>query len=193
MIGHFGMFAGPDAYNAYADFLQNLGALKWIARGGLLAVFVIHLGMAIRLVALNRAARPVRYAIYRPQVANLAGRSMAWTGIVILAFVIYHLVHFTFGQIQPDTFHRLDHAGRYDAYGMFVAGFREPWIYASYAVAIALLSTHLAHGAVSWLQSLGVRHPKYDRLIAALGPALTGLLFLGYLAPPTAVLLGMIG
>jgi succinate dehydrogenase / fumarate reductase, cytochrome b subunit len=192
MLGHLGMFAGRDAYNAYAHTLQGLGALKWIARGGLLAIFVVHVAMAIRLVALNRAARPVGYAVYRPVNATAAGRTMAWTGVVVLAFIIYHLIHFTFGLVQPTYFHTLDPLERYDAYTMFVRGFQSWPIYISYLVAIALLSAHLSHGAVSWLQSLGLRHPKYDGAVRAIGPALTLILFVGYMAPPTAVALGMI-
>ena len=190
MIGHLSMFAGRDAYNAYAHTLQSLGAVKWIVRGGLLAIFVLHVAMAIRLVAINRAARPVPYVVYRPVSATVAGRTMAWTGVIVLAFVIYHLVHFTFGMVQPEYFHTLDPLKRYDAYTMFVRGFQSVPIYVSYLVAIALLSTHLSHGAISWLQSLGLRHPKYDRLVRAGGPALTAILFLGYMAPPTAILLG---
>lgn len=190
MIGHLSMFAGRDAYNAYAHTLQSLGAVKWIVRGGLLAIFVLHVAMAIRLVAINRAARPVPYVVYRPVSATVAGRTMAWTGVIVLAFVIYHLVHFTFGMVQPEYFHTLDPLKRYDAYTMFVRGFQSVPIYLSYLVAIALLSTHLSHGAISWLQSLGLRHPKYDRLVRAGGPALTAILFLGYMAPPTAILLG---
>lgn len=192
MLGHLGMFSGQDAYNAYAHFLQSLGGPKWIARGGLLAVFVIHVASALRLVARNRAARPVAYAVYKPVRSTLMSRTMAMTGLVLLAFIIYHLLHFTLGQIQPDYFHKLDLAGRYDAYSMFVRGFMNPGIYASYLVAILLLSLHLGHGASSWLQSLGLRHPKYSPKLDLLGPALSVILFLGYMAPPTAVLLGLI-
>jgi succinate dehydrogenase / fumarate reductase, cytochrome b subunit len=192
MLGHLGVLIGRDTYNDYAATLQGLGALKWITRGGLLAIFVLHVAMALRLVALNRAARPVKYAVYRPTRASAAGRSMAWTGVIVLAFIVYHLIHFTFGLVQPEAFHRLDDAKRIDAYGMFVHGFQSLPIYVSYLIAIALLSVHLAHGAVSWLQSLGMRHPKYDRLFAAFGPGLTAILFVGYMVPPTAVLLGIV-
>jgi len=192
MLGHLGMFGGRDAYNSYAHTLQGLGALKWIARGGLLGIFIIHVAMAIRLVALNRAARPVRYAVYRPVMSTAAGRSMAMSGVVVLAFIVYHLIHFTFGMIQPEYFHTLDPAKRFDAYTMFVRGFQSLPIYLSYLVAIALLAAHLSHGAVSWLQSLGLSHPKYDRQIRAVGPALTAILFFGYMAPPTAILLGLL-
>lgn len=192
MLGHLGVLISRDTYNNYAATLQGLGALKWIARGGLLAIFVLHVAMALRLVALNRAARPVKYAVYRPTRASAAGRSMAWTGVIVLAFIVYHLIHFTFGLVQPEAFHQLDDAKRIDAYGMFVYGFQSLPIYVSYLVAIALLSVHLAHGAVSWLQSLGMRHPKYDRVFAVFGPGLTALLFVGYMLPPTAVLLGIV-
>jgi succinate dehydrogenase / fumarate reductase, cytochrome b subunit len=117
---------------------------------------------------------------------------MAMTGLLLLAFIIYHLLHFTLGQIQPEYFHKLDMAGRYDAYSMFVRGFQNPIIFASYLVAILMLSSHLGHGASSWLQSLGLRHPKYSPTLDKTGPLLSAILFVGYMAPPTAVLLGVI-
>ncbi len=190
MLGHLGMFKGQDAYNSYAHFLQSLGGPKWLARGGLLAVFALHVGSGLRLASANRAARPVAYAVYKPVRSTVASRTMAMTGLVVLAFIIYHLLHFTLGMVQPAYFHQLDPIGRYDAYSMFVYGFKNVGIYASYLVAILLLSMHLGHGASSWLQSLGVRHPKYK--LDKLGPALSAILFLGYMAPPTAVLLGLI-
>lgn len=192
MIGHFGMFSGQDAYNAYAHFLQGLGGLKWLARGGLLGIFILHVATAIRLVMINRAARPVPYAAYKPVRSTAASRTMALTGLTLLAFIIYHLLHFTLGQIQPTYFHQLDWAGRYDAYSMYVRGFQNVGIFASYTVAMLLLAMHLGHGASSWLQSLGLRHPKYSPALDKLGPALSVILFLGYMAPPTAVLVGLI-
>lgn len=192
MVGHLGMFGGPDTYNGYAHFLQGLGAIKWLARAGLLAIFVLHIATAIRLVMINRAARPVAYAAYKPVRSTAASRTMALTGLTILAFVIYHLLHFTIGLVQPEYFHTLDPLERYDAYSMFVHGFQNVGIYISYAVAILLLSFHLGHGASSWLQSLGLRHPKYSAINDRLGPVLSLILFFGYMAPPTAVIVGLI-
>lgn len=191
MIGHLQMFGGQDMYNGYANFLQTLWEVKWPARAGLIGVFVVHLASAIRLVSLNRAARPVKYVKYQPVRSSVAGRTMAVTGIVILLFVVFHLAHFTFGSVQPDYFHLPDGHGRHDAYTMFVRAFQNPAMYAVYFVAILLLSAHLAHGASSWLQSLGLRHPKY-KWTDKVGPVLTVVLFLGYMAPPTAVLLNII-
>ena len=187
MLGHLQMFGGRDMYNAYAHFLQELWEVKWPVRVGLLALVVIHVATAMWLVARNRAARPTPYAVYRPVVSSRAGRTMALSGLVVLVFLIFHILHFTLGEIQPAYFHVLDPTKpRWDAYAMFVHGFQNPGIYATYLVGIALLATHLGHGAASWLQSLGLRDPKLatDKLggIVAIG------LFVGYMVPPTAVL-----
>lgn len=191
MLGHLQMFGGQEMYNAYAHFLQDLWEVKWPTRVGLLALLIIHMVVAIGLVAKNRAARgPVGYARYKPVVSSPVGRAMAWTGLALFAFLAFHILHFTVGQVQPGYFHVMDPKERWDAYSMFVHGFQNKAIYLIYLVGMAMLAMHLGHGAASWLQSLGLRHPKYpyDRL----GPALAVVLFVGYMVPPTAVVLGII-
>jgi succinate dehydrogenase / fumarate reductase, cytochrome b subunit len=190
MLGHLQMFGGPDVYNRYAHFLQELWEVKWPVRVGLLAVLTVHVVVAIGLVAQNRAARPSRYAKYTPVVSSAVGRAMAATGLAVFAFLAFHILHFTLGQVQPRSFHLPDAQGRWDAYAMFVHGFQSPAIYGVYLAGVALLAGHLGHGAASWLQSLGLRHPKYptDRL----GPGLGAILFIGYMVPPTAVLVGIL-
>jgi succinate dehydrogenase / fumarate reductase cytochrome b subunit len=190
MLGHLQMFGGQDMYNAYAHFLQDLWEVKWPVRLGLVGLLVVHVVFAIALVAKNRAARPVGYARYRPRVSSAVGRAMALSGLVVLAFLIFHILHFTLGGVQPKYFHVPDHEGRWDAYSMYVHAFRQPGMYVAYLVGIALLAAHLGHGASSWLQSLGLRHPKYegDRL----GTIVAAVLFVGYMVPPTAVLVHVI-
>lgn len=190
MVGHLIMFQGSDAYNAYAAQLQSLGALKWIARGGLLVLVTLHIAGAMRTLALSRAARPTAYVRYEPRRSTVASRTMRLTGMVLFVFIAFHLAHFTFGAVQPEAYGHLDQAQRHDAYRMFVAGFQNVGLFAVYLVAIALLASHLAHGASSWLVTLGVSHPKYDGAIAKLGPAIGVILFIGYMAPPLAVLIG---
>jgi succinate dehydrogenase / fumarate reductase cytochrome b subunit len=182
MIGHLQMFGGRAVYNAYATFLQDLWEVKWPVRAGLLAVLIIHVVTAIGLVAKNRAARPKRYAMYRPVVSSIIGRTMALTGLVVLAFLVFHIWHFTISPHRPPE--------GFDTYGMYVHAFRNPLIYGLYLIGIAKLAAHLGHGASSWLQSLGWRHPKYPT--DALGPIVAIGLFIGYMTPPTAVLLGAI-
>lgn len=192
MVSHLQMFGGPALYNTYANFMQSLWEIVWPSRIALLALVGIHVAFAISLTVRNRAARPVGYARYVPRVASRAGRAMALTGSVVFVFLAFHILHFTVGVVQPATFHAPAPAGHgaYDAYAMFVAGFQHPLLYAVYLAGIGLLSLHLGHGATSWLQSLGWRHPKYraDRL----GPVIAAVLFVGYMLPPTAVLVGVI-
>lgn len=190
MLGHLQMFGGPEMYNTYAHFLQSLWEVKWPVRLGLIALLVIHIVLALGLVAKNRAARPVGYAKYKPVISSAVGRSMAWTGLAVFAFLAFHILHFTVGQVQPGYFHTLDPKNRYDAYSMFIHGFQNPAIYGVYLAGILLLAMHLGHGAASWLQSLGWRHPKYP--VDKLGTALSVFLFVGYMVPPTAVLLGLL-
>lgn len=179
MLGHLQMFGGPEMYNKYARFLQALWEVKWPVRAGLIGLLVLHVVLALGLVARNRAARPVGYAVYRTKRASAVGRSMALTGLVVLAFLIFHIYHFTLSPTHPG-----------DAYTMFVVAFQNVVLYVVYLVGILLLSLHLGHGGSVWLQSLGWRHPKYptDRL----GPVIATILFLGYMIPPTAVLVGLI-
>jgi succinate dehydrogenase / fumarate reductase cytochrome b subunit len=190
MLGHLQMFGGPDMYNAYAHFLQNLWEVKWPVRVGLLVLLVVHVATALWLVMKNRAARPERYAVWRPVTSSVMGRTMAWTGMALFAFLAFHILHFTVGATGTEHFHVMDPKERWDAYGMFIAGFQSPAIYGVYLAGMVLLALHLGHGAASWLQSLGWRHPKYptDRL----GKPIAAFLFVGYMVPPTAVLLGFI-
>jgi succinate dehydrogenase / fumarate reductase cytochrome b subunit len=190
MVGHLQMFGGPAMYNKYAAFLQNLWEVKWPVRFGLVGLLILHVVLALSLVARNRAARPVPYALYRPMRAGIAGRSMAWTGLALFAFLSFHIIHFTVGMVQPDHFHTTDPQGRIDAYTMFVRGFQNVGIYVTYLAGMILLAMHLGHGAASWLQSLGLRHPKYPA--DKLGTPIAAFLFVGYMLPPTAVLVGLI-
>lgn len=190
MVGHLQMFGGRDMYNTYAHFLQSLWEVKWPVRAGLLGLLIVHIVVAIGLVAKNRGARPERYAKYKPVVSSAAGRAMALTGLVVFVFIAFHIIHFTIGWVQPEAFHTLDPKKRYDAYSMFVYGFQNPAIYGVYLAGMGLLALHLGHGAASWLQSLGLRHPKYP--VDRLGPIIAVVLFIGYMAPPTAVLVGLI-
>jgi succinate dehydrogenase / fumarate reductase cytochrome b subunit len=175
MVGHLQMFGGRDLYNDYANFLQDLWEVTWPVRVGLLGLLTLHVVLAIGLVTKNRAARPIDYAVFRAARSSFVGRSMAFTGVVILAFLIFHILHFTISPAYPR-----------DAYTRYVMAFHQPVYYAIYFTGILLLSMHLGHGASSWLQSLGWRHPKYPA--DKIGPAIAVFLFVGYMIPPTAIL-----
>jgi succinate dehydrogenase / fumarate reductase cytochrome b subunit len=118
---------------------------------------------------------------------------MLLTGLVVLAFVIYHLLHFTFGVIDHADFKLQlapDSRGYHDVAAMVVGGFAQPLISLSYIVAQLVLGLHLWHGAASWLQSLGLNHPRYARLVEGFGVAYTGVVVLGNCSIPLSILLG---
>jgi succinate dehydrogenase / fumarate reductase cytochrome b subunit len=115
------------------------------------------------------------------------------SGIVVLAFIVYHLAHFTLGLTHPDHKAMVDALGRPDVYSMVVLGFQQPIVALSYIVAMTLLWFHLNHGASSLFKSLGLRHPKYNTMLDKVGPAVATLVVGGNIAMPLAILAGIIG
>lgn len=192
MLGHLQMFAGQDKYNSYAKMLQSLGPILWLVRLALLAFFVIHVRFAIQVTIENRKARPIPYYNQKTQVASLASRTMIVSGIVVIAFVIYHLLHFTMRVTHPEYANMIDPQGRPDVYGMMIAAFKEPVLLISYLVAVGLLCFHLSHGIFSVLQTLGLNHPKLDKKVKLASQALSALLFIGYAIVPIAIFINVI-
>jgi succinate dehydrogenase / fumarate reductase cytochrome b subunit len=192
LLGNLQMFLGQDAVNSYAQGLRDLGPLLWVVRIGLLVVFLAHIATGIRLANANENARPVAYQKPHTIRATPASRSMALTGIVILAYVLFHLAHLTFGVIYPDYADLVDAQGRHDVYSMAVLGFQEWWLTGTYLIAMGVLGLHLRHGISSFFQTLGLNHPRYNPVIEKLGPAGGGLIVLGYVSIPLGVLAGII-
>ena len=193
MIGNLKVFQGPDAINAYAYFLKHsLGALLWIARAGLLAIFVLHIALVIRLHHRAVAARPVPYQFPGSVRATVASRTMKWTGIVVGLFTLYHLAHFTLGWLHGVDLGRLDSQGRADVYYMVVAGFSNPVIAGLYVAAQLALFVHLLHGTQSAFQTLGLKNRRFAGLIWWLGFLIALAVLVGNLAIVLGVLLGWV-
>src|ERR1700686_4510038 len=131
LLGNLQVFLGPDVINRYGNFLQTNLELVWPARIGLLVIVLLHIWAAIKLSAENRAARPQPYAQYQVVAASYASRAMLMSGLIILAFIIYHLLHFTV-QLQAlnltgKSFAELEDAkNQHDIFAMIVLGFRNP-------------------------------------------------------------------
>jgi succinate dehydrogenase / fumarate reductase cytochrome b subunit len=208
MTGNLLLFKGRDALNSYALFLKDRGALLWGARIGLLVAFVLHIFLAVRLTLRNRAARPERYVYEDTVQATFASRTMIWSGLALLAFVIFHLLHYTFGAIfatAPDGTNFLDlteslaqatprdPARRHDVYAMTVYGFRNVPVSIIYIVAQLFLGLHLWHGIASTFQSLGWNSPRWNPLITTIGRALAVILTIGNISMPLAVMFRLIG
>jgi succinate dehydrogenase / fumarate reductase cytochrome b subunit len=192
MLGNLQIFLGQDALNHYGELLRTLPEALWAVRLGLLAAVVLHVVFALRLTAQNRAARPTRYAKTHAIQVGLAPRTLIWTGAVVAAFVVYHLLHFTFRTTHPEFQHMVDAHGRHDVYRMVIEGFRAPWISLFYAVANGLLAVHLSHGVSSAFQTLGLSNARWRPLFERTGPAIAWIVFLGNLSIPAAVMLGVL-
>lgn len=192
LIGNLQVFAGPEAINSYAQTLKDLGPLLWVARGGLIVLFVTHLTLALQLNRTNQMARPIAYAKADTIKATLTSRTMVLSGLLILLYVIYHLLHFTIHIIDPSYTALLDAQGRHDVYQMIIAGFSHPVITTTYLLAMFVLAAHLHHGASSVFQTLGLNNGKYRPITSLIGPALAFLVFVGYGSIPVGVMLGWI-
>lgn len=182
MIGNLKLFLGPEgrgdnpnqpALNVYGEWLRDLGTpalphtvLLWVGRFGLLVMFVAHVVLVAMLSWRNRAARPQRYAKTAHVQANPASLMMKWGGVTILAFLVFHLAHFTWG-VSPDIEFR-----RGDPYGNVLQAFyHRPWMGAIYLVAMVALAGHIYHGIYSTAQTLGVNRARRERLIRRIATA----------------------
>ena len=176
---------GTWALDAYGRVLHELGAggAIWVARAGLLAAFAAHLGAAWMLTRRSWNARPVGYRQWNAKQSTYASRTMRVTGPIVLLFVVYHLLHLTWGSVHPD----------YRAGGVHhnvTTGLAAPLTAGVYVVAVLALGVHLYHGIWSLLQTLGLAHPRYDALRRAAAAAFAALVVLGNVSIPIAALAG---
>ncbi|MDA9831356.1 succinate dehydrogenase cytochrome b subunit [Akkermansiaceae bacterium] len=193
LTGNLLIFAGRDAFNDYAQFLHEVfhGAGVWIARIGLLACFVAHVWFTILLTRENKTARK-KYAHQATVQAPKSSLIMIWSGLTILAFIIFHLLHFTvkagtdyasFMQVMPDG------SERHDAWKMVIVGFSNPLVAIFYIIAMTLLCSHLSHGVASIFQTLGLRTKKTAGPINVLSRIYAIVIYLGFISIPLAILL----
>ena len=190
MLGNLQIFLGPEQINKYGAFLQGLGELLWAARLALLAMVGAHLVFTIQLTRENRAARPVKYAVSGYQASTRASRTMIVSGLILLCFIVFHLLHFTAQKIDPSFATLHDAQGRHDVYRMMILGFKSKWASVFYIVGMFLLCQHLSHGIVSFPQTLGLNSKKLEGFWKKLGPAWAWVVFAGYISIPVAVLAG---
>jgi succinate dehydrogenase / fumarate reductase cytochrome b subunit len=196
MAGNLKIFAGEAAYNGYAEGLRTFGAPflghgqgLWIARLVLLASVVLHIVAATQLARRSWAARPSRYAMKESLKTNYAARTMRWSGVIIVVFVIYHLLHFTFGVTGLPAGQRFDPA---NVYRNVVGGFSLWYVSLFYVVAQVLLGMHLFHGVWSMFQTVGVTSATADRTWRTVAILVTLVVVLGNLSVPIAVLAGVL-
>lgn len=195
LAGNLQMFAGADKINAYAEFLHANEKPLWVARVGLIAAFGLHIAATITLVIQNKTARPYAYQLERNVQAKLSTRTMAYSGLTVLSFVVFHLLHYTLRVTDP-RFKLTTEGGlletTHDVYKMVVLGFQSPLVSGFYLLSVCLLSLHLSHGISSAVQTFGLESKRSAEGIRLTGRLLSGAIFVGYASIPTAVLLGFL-
>jgi succinate dehydrogenase / fumarate reductase cytochrome b subunit len=190
LLGNLQIFLGPEWVNSYAEHLRELGPVLWVIRAFLLINVLLHIFYTISLALENRRARPVRYKKKENVKATFASRSMALSGLIVLAFILYHLAHFTVRVTDPRfLLLKADPLNRYDVYSMMVYGFQNYLVSGFYVLGMFLLALHLSHGTSSFFQSLGLNDQKLTPRLAAAGRIFAWLIFIGYTSIPVAVLL----
>ena len=195
MAGNLQILMGQEKINAYAHALQSLPLpILWGSRLFLLLAVVVHAVTAYQLVKENRAARPNRNDIEKTQRAGIASLRMGLTGSILLAFIVFHLLHFTIRTIYPEYSEMMTTVGSpdtneiHDVYSMVLAGFQHTWISVFYVVAMFLLCGHLAHGVSSAFQSLGIRSENWRVKLELAAKAYAWVIFVGFSIVPLLVL-----
>lgn len=190
LLGNLTIFLGPDAINAYGAKLQSLGPILWIIRLALLAILVAHIRFTMKLWQENKAARPQTYIASNPVGTTVFARTMRLSGMIVLAFVIFHLAHFTVRVVDPSFVAMqttLDGHEVHDVYKMVVAGFSNGPVVLIYVVGLFLLTFHLSHGISSLFQTLGVTNRRIRQTYETAGRVLAWALYAGYISIPISV------
>jgi succinate dehydrogenase / fumarate reductase cytochrome b subunit len=186
MLGNLQIFSGREAFNRYAELLRIEPALLWAVRAVLLVAVLLHIWASLRLMQLNKlTARPVGYVKKKSVESSYASRTMYWSGPIIAAFVIYHLMQFTWGVGGTDYDPK-------DPYGNVVRGFQIAPIAIAYIVAMGLLLLHLYHGVWSMFQTLGFNHPRYTPLLKRFAQVISIALFVGFSSVPLSIVAGLV-
>lgn len=187
LLGNLQAFLGAERMDGYAAFLHSMPALLWGVRALLLVSVVAHIVASIQLTALKQKARPQGYVKKDAVGSSYASRTMMWSGPIIAAFVVFHILDLTTGLTNTAQFHELR------AYENLVYSFRRIPVSIAYIFAMVLLSMHLYHGLWSMFQSVGISHPRYTPVIKRLAMWVAILMGAGFISIPVSVMTGLVG
>jgi len=187
LTGNLKVFLGAQEVNEYAMWLHAHPALLWPTRLAMLAFVLIHIRKGLQLSSENSKARPSKYQVETTLRAGFPSLHMAMSGVVLVLFVAMHLAHYTF-HLLPGEYHN-DAMGNPDVYAMLIAGFKDPLFSGTYVIALGFAGLHLWHALSSALQTLGINHPAYNKLLRGGLKGLVIALVLGFWAIPISVFL----
>jgi len=195
MLGNLKIFLGAQAIDTYAAFLRTMGeplfpysVLLWVVRIVLLTCVALHIAAAVQLTRMSRAARPHGYDTKESIATTYAARTMRWSAVIVVLFIVYHLLHLTGGVVgwEPGQFRDLS------VYHNVVAGFSVWYVSLFYIVAMACLCLHLDHGIWSLLQTLGWNNARTTSTLRTLSREVALAVFVGFISVPVAVLAGWV-
>ena len=192
LLGNLQIFLGQDQFNDYAKFLHSIPEILWPARLVLLACVLVHIAVAFSLRSTNKTARPTGYQAERTLQASTASLYMLETGLVILFFIIIHLLHFTFGALQPEFSGMHDNAGRLDVYSMVIHGFQNITYSGLYILCMLGVGVHLSHALGSLFATLGIGKPEFRERAMELGKVAAMGIALAYISIPVSVMVGLL-
>jgi len=192
LLGNLQIFIGQGQLNHYAETLQSLNGIKWSVRIVMIIVAIIHIWTGVLLWFENRQARPIRYYKQETIQASLSSRTMIYTGLLILFFVVYHLLQFTLIVTNPQYANLHDALGRHDVYSMVILGFSNYFISGAYLIAVLMLAYHLSHAISSFFQTLGWNNDSVLPKLKLFGNIVAILFFIGYASIPISVLLHIV-
>ncbi|MBE0500051.1 MAG: succinate dehydrogenase cytochrome b subunit [Desulfuromonadales bacterium] len=183
LLGNLSLFAGADAINAYAHKLQSLGPIVWIFRLVMLAVLAVHVAYGVALTVENSSARPISYMQKVNEKSTFSSRSMIYTGVLILVFIVIHILHFT-GHFWVDNVDTLvvSSTGYFDVYTMVIQGFNKVAFMLVYLIAMASVFLHIFHGIGSFFQTLGLANDSTLDYVGYFGKLASFVLVIGYFA-----------
>lgn len=195
LLGNTTIYSGPDGINAYARALRSLGPLLWAFRLILVAMFILHVFYGIQLTLENRAAKPEAYAVRKHIESTFSSITMIWTGLLIGAFIVYHLLHFTFQVTNPgiSASRHPDALGRPDVFTMVLLSFRKFFVSLIYVGALGALGLHLLHSIEGSFQTVGLNSDRTFPVIRKGGRLAALLIYFGYISIPIVILAGILG
>ncbi|MCM2358838.1 MAG: succinate dehydrogenase cytochrome b subunit [Geobacteraceae bacterium] len=190
LLGNTSIFI-PGGLNAYAEHLHALPPLVWAFRLAMLTFLVVHVLYGIQLTLENNAANPKGYAVKRQLKANFSSENMIWTGLLLLLFIGYHILHFTV-RVTPDIVQGVDSLGRFDVFTMVVSSFSHGIISLIYVAAMVVLFLHLKHGIQSFFQTMGWSSDRSLPVIVKVGAVVAVIFLIGYSSIPVSILTGIL-
>lgn len=193
LLGNLSVFAGEDAINSYAYFLHNNKILLYTARVFLLFMLIVHIYFSFSLTYLNNAAREKDYTCKQNINSTFASRTMIYSGLMILCFIVFHLLHFTLGKIQPQFYGITDDKNRVNVYSMLINNFTNPFISAIYIFAMLCLGLHLSHAFFSVCQTFSIVNTHNSIHKARnISVIVSAIIIVGYVSIPLTIFLKII-